>query len=174
MKLTRFNKEELETANRAFEVAEDLVSDYYKISSNVLVNSGYDIRTLSELDPREIVFGPAAQVMRYKRYTSNSFLRSQSYDLYRVCIQDHTAISILESNPDMKLFYFLLYVTTHELVHVFRFMKFSQNFTASLNEVLREETRVHEETHNILFRVDDVNIKSVFNFYDGWFTHNGG
>ena len=43
------------------------------------------------------------------------------------------------------LFSLVVYIATHELIHIVRFSKFLQNFHASPDEKQAEEKRVHEK-----------------------------
>jgi hypothetical protein len=63
---------------------------------------------------------------------------------------------------------FCLYIVTHELIHVVRFIKFLQAFDAPENEKLAEEVRVHEQTQAILKPEGISGMDSVFEFYRAW------
>ncbi len=45
---------------------------------------------------------------------------------------------------------------------------FLQNFDASKKEMVAEEKRVHEKTHQILINVNDAGLAHVFDFFDRW------
>jgi len=45
-------------------MAEELVSEYYKMSASQRLRPKYDVKTLVDLDPAEIVHGPFAQIIR--------------------------------------------------------------------------------------------------------------
>ena len=68
----------------------------------------------------------------------------------------------------IKLCPFALYIITHELIHIVRFSEFLQNFNASHEEKLAEETRVHYNTHEILKSVQLPGLSNVLKFYDKW------
>ncbi|MEA3428701.1 MAG: hypothetical protein U9Q84_05710, partial [Thermodesulfobacteriota bacterium] len=74
----------------------------------------------------------------------------------------------LKQLPDMELFPFILYIITHELIHIVRFSKFIQNFDASYKEKFAEEKRVHEKTHEILSSVKVAGLANVLKFYNKW------
>jgi hypothetical protein len=160
---------EIQTINSAVTMAEELVSNYYKLSANQWLRLNYDIQTLPDLSPEEIVDGPFAQIVRYHGQRKNTRLGTSGYDFYKICIQDHTISAALEKNG-LALFPFSLYVITHELVHIVRFKKFLQNFDASPEERLAEETRVHAITHQILIPVKVTGLAEVLEFYRNWHT----
>ncbi|MBL0732115.1 MAG: hypothetical protein JJW03_04590 [Desulfosarcina sp.] len=166
--LKKFSLKNIIVVNDAAAMAEELVSNFYKMSESQWLSRRYDIKTLADLNPDEIVSGPFAQVIRFKGQRNNRLLGSSAYDFYKICIQDHAIISTLKKFPDIKLFPFALYIITHELIHIVRFSKFLQSFDASSAEKMAEETRVHEKTGDILERVQVSGINIVLNFYKKW------
>ena len=167
-KLRKFNGKQLKIVNKAAEMAEELVSDYHKISASQWLRRRYDIKTLADLSPEEIVSGPFAQVIRYKAHPKDSCLGSAAYDFYKICLQDNSILAVISDFNAIKLCPFTLYIITHELIHIVRFSEFLQNFNASHEEKLAEETRVHNNTHEILKSVKLPGISNVLKFYDKW------
>lgn len=163
-----FNAEQIATINTAIEMAEDLVSNYYKMSANQWLRPTYDIKTRVDLSPDEIVSGPFAQIIRYKGRRDDTSLGSSTYDFYKICLQDPSVLSVLEQSQGIKLFPFSLYIVTHELIHIVRFSKFLQQFDASKAEKITEESRVHRLTHRILNTVRIPDLAAVMTFYDKW------
>ncbi len=163
-----FNREQMHLVNQAVSMAEELVSNYFKMSSNEWLRPRYDVKTLDELSPNEIVHGPYAQIIRYQGQRKGSPLGSESYDFYKICIQDHTIQATLSKSPELSLMAFCLYIVAHELIHIVRFSKFLQNFEATADEKLAEEKRVHAITHQILSEVGLPELKYVLAFYQQW------
>lgn len=163
-----FNKKQIKIVNQAAEMAEELVSDYYKLSSSQWLHRRYDIKTLADLLPEEIVSGPFAQIIRYKAHLKDSCLGSSAYDFYKICLQDNSILAAIRDFKAIKLSPFTLYIITHELIHIVRFSEFLQNFNASHEEKLEEETRVHNSTHEILKSVKLQGLSNVLKFYHKW------
>lgn len=163
-----FRPKQIRILNNAVAMAEELVSNYYKMSANQWLGPRYDIKTLAELDPEEIIDGPFAQIIRYKGRRKNSSLGSATYDFYKICMQDHTIQSTIKASPGITLFPFSLYIVTHELIHIVRFSKFLQRFDASIDERLAEEKRVHQRTQEILRPVRTAGLTRVLEFYNNW------
>lgn len=163
-----FDKEHIEVMSRAIAVAEELVSGYYKLSVSELSSVRYDFRTQKDLSEYEIVNGPLAQVLRYKANPSDLVHSAESYDFYKICIQDHRILEVIESNSELDMFGFFLYIAVHELVHVIRFFKFFQNFDASRAERLSEEKKVHGITVKILSKINSSEIRRISVFFDHW------
>ena len=163
-----FGSYQIEIINQAVAMAEELVSNNYKMSASQWLGPRYDVKTLAELKPEEIIEGPFAQIIRYKGRRKNTSLGSASYDFYKICLQDHTIQSTLEETQGVELFPFSLYIITHELIHIVRFSKFLQNFEASAEERMAEEKRVHQKTHKILQLIQIEGLKNVLEFYNDW------
>ncbi len=154
--------------NEAVAVAEELTSNAYKMSFAEWRRQRYDIKTLADLSPDEIVHGPFAQIIRYVGRRPETSLGSSRYDFYKICLQDHSILPALNEFSGLLLFPFVLYIVTHELIHVIRFTKFLQGFEASVEEKIEEEARVHEGTRAILRGDRIVGMEAVFEFYNGW------
>jgi hypothetical protein len=163
-----FDEHQIDIVNSSLQLAEELVDNFYKMSTNQWLRGRYDISTLSQLEPDEIVHGPYAQIVRYVGKYQDSPLSSKKYDFYKICLQDHTILDTMTKNPQLQLFPFCLYILVHELIHVVRFCKFLQNFEASQEEKLAEETMVHRQTRRILTQLNITGLPEVFEFYSKW------
>jgi hypothetical protein len=168
--LKKFNENQIEIINNSVALAEELVSEYYKMSASQWLRGRYDVKTLVDLTQDEIVFGPFAQIIRYEAKKKDTLLGSSTYDFYKICLQDHAILAALARTSKMQLFAFSLYILTHELIHIVRFGRFLQNFNATENEKLEEEARVHEQTFQILKSLSMPGLNEVFKFYIKWRT----
>ena len=164
-KQTTFNRAHILMVNESVAMAEELVSEFFKMSATEWLRPKYDVKTAADLSEDEIVDGPFAQIIRYEGKLKNASLGSAAYDFYKICLQDHAILSAIQNNPGLQLFSFVLYIVAHELIHIIRFSKFLQNFDASPDERLAEETRVHELTHEILSSVRIDGLSAVLQFY---------
>lgn len=164
----RFSDSQLMVVNQAVTMSEELVSNHYKMSPNEWLRPRYDVKTLVELHPTEIVDEPFAQVIRYQGRPIDATLESDAYDFYKICIQDHNILNTIERNPQLPLLAFSVYIVSHELIHIVRFSKFIQNFDASSTEKMAEEKRVHTLTHDILSQVRLPEMIQVLAFYERW------
>ena len=72
--LKKFNPEQIGVINNSVAMAEELVSNYYKMSASQWLHPKYDVKTLADLKPEEVVDGPFAQIIRYKGQRKNSSL----------------------------------------------------------------------------------------------------
>ncbi len=172
--LSTFNPDQIRVVNHSASIAEELVSNAYKLSASEWLARRYDIKTLADLAPEEVVHGPFAQIIRYRGQRTDTSLSSAAFDLYKICFQDHTILKALKKFPQLRLFPFSLYIVTHELVHIIRFTKFMQNFVATTDEKACEEIRVHQKTHDILGQACIDNLTSVLAFYSRRRACHGG
>lgn len=163
-----FHAQQILLVNDAVAMAEELVSNHYKLSAAQWLRRKYDVKTTADLLPEEIITGPFAQVIRYEGRKQNADFNSEAFDFYKICLQDHAILDALARTPSLKLFPFSLYIITHELIHIVRFTKFIQSFVATDSEKLIEEVRVHEKTRDILKPVRIPNMDAVFEFYASW------
>ena len=88
-----FSDLHLVTVNESVAMAEELVSEHYKMSASEWLRPKYDVKTRVDLSPDEIVPGPFAQVIRYEGRLENASLGSSSYDFYKICLQDHEILA---------------------------------------------------------------------------------
>jgi len=166
--LATFTADQLSVITESAAMAEELVSNHYKMSASQWLRRRYDFKTLTDLSPEEIVSGPFAQIIRYEGHKNDHSLGSANYDFYKICLQDHEILRALALSPDIRLSPFSLYVATHELIHIVRFSMFLCNFEASPAEKILEEARVHEKTRHILAMVSIPHMDYVLKFYEKW------
>jgi hypothetical protein len=168
MQRTYFSSDQLETVTRAVEMAEELVSNHYKLSSSQLRRLNYDVKTLADLSETEIVEGHFAQIVKYRLKKKAMLRESEAEDFYKICLQDHSILAALAEHPELELLSFLLYIVCHEMIHVVRFKRFLQQFDASDAEKLEEERRVHAMTREILAPLTFNGLSPVLRFYGEW------
>jgi hypothetical protein len=169
-KACHFNSQELLKVDEAVKVSEELINNYFKMSSGQWLKNRYDIKTAKDLAGHENVEGPFAQVIKYEGRKKDAPLSSSSFSFYKVCLQDCAILSTVSKTDSLFLEPFLLYILTHELIHVVRFLKFKQRYE-NRNEAdvtLDEERRVHLLTHKILQPVPILKLRQVFEFYKDW------
>jgi len=165
-----FDEQELERVDHAVVMAEELVNNFFKLSSGQWLKNRYDIKTARDLTHHERVYGPFAQVVKYEGRRKEVALGSSCFSLYRVCLQDQAILSVVAEDSVLLLDPFLLYILTHELVHVVRFLKFKHRYenTGEADLTMAEEKKVHHLTHTILHRVSIPGLSDVFVFYEKW------
>jgi hypothetical protein len=146
-----FDPRQRHEALRAFLVAEDLTGDHFALPALDSSEHPIDLRTLIDLSAHEVV--PAGALAQVARYDEHGAIASAARTLYRICVQDHAVLSRLrDERGAVSLFPLLVYVLTHELVHVVRFLRHQGPFHGSERERAAEEAIVHEITRRVLHR----------------------
>lgn len=160
----QFSNKEYGLFSDALAVAEESISDYYRLSHAAWAAYPYEVRTLAELAPREISDQALAQVLRLRQPQRPGRLRG--WDFFRICVQDHNLLGLVrrEKAGDLML-PLLTYVLAHELVHVVRFYQFQHLFEASPQEKVAEEAKVYQITNQALEKVKLPSLGQVLSMY---------
>ena len=168
-----FRQQHKEILKEAAVIAEEVTSDFFKLSGSHWRRARYDILTLEALRAEEISPHALALVAKYNGRHHDRVLQSAVFDFYRVCLQDHNILKMLEKYDDLSLFPLLVYVVTHELIHIVRFSQFLALFEAPEEGKHEEERRVHRLTQEILAPLKVRDLPPVIKYYDdklqgGW------
>ncbi|MEJ5347219.1 MAG: hypothetical protein WHS46_00830 [Desulfosoma sp.] len=145
-----FHDDEIGVLAEAIRIAEELISDHFKISTSQWKRYRYDIQSLKDLQPEEITDHAFAQIRRYAFPPHDKTLASRHGDYFKICLQDHVIRKALARDPHVDLLPLATYILTHELIHVVRFARFLQRFDVPEKERDAEEARVHGETIGLL------------------------
>jgi hypothetical protein len=145
-----FDQQEIAVLRQAIDVSEDLISDFYKISTSEWKRYRYDIQSLRDLQEEEVTDFAFAQIRRYQRCPHERLRGSEPGDYFKICIQDHVVRRAIQRDPFIHLFPLTAYIIIHELIHVIRFAKFLQRFDSTPAEQEAEENRVHALTFRLL------------------------
>lgn len=161
-----FGREELGLLAEGLSVAEDSVSDYFRLSEGFWCRHPFEVRTLAELDPAEVTPEALAQVLRLRKADARH-LRGR--DFWRICFQDHNFLKAMKREKAGELFLPLLtYVMVHELVHVVRFATFVQLFELDQKFRQAEEARVHHLSAEVLEKVRLPHLEQVLGRYENF------
>ena len=164
--LLRFSNTHMYMIAESIDLAEDLVTDYFNISPDEWRNYRYDVKTLAHLGKEEIADNAFAQICKYQCIKEEDSVPPLSFDLYRICLQDHRILSaVRRSVKRIKLKPLILYIVTHELSHVVRFNKYCKDFYASRQEKEFEEANVHSLTYEMLRSIGDQDLDRVLGHY---------
>jgi hypothetical protein len=168
-----FRQPHKELLKEAAAIAEEVISDFFKLSGSHWRRARYDILTLEALRDEEISPHALALVAKYDGRHQDRVLRSAIFDFYRVCLQDHNILKTLKKCSDLSLFPLLLYIVTHELVHIVRFSQFLALFETPEEGKQEEERQVHRLTQQILAPLKIRDLPPVIKYYDndlqgGW------
>jgi len=167
MTFQSFDGEDLHTLGEALAIAEDKTGDYYKFSFLQWKKHHYDVKTLSSLNSNEIVHHAFALLNKGSRVLTGYDSKTKKRDFYFICLQDHQILTALKRDKNISLLPLLVYIFTHELVHVVRFCNFLQRFEISDKVKEREERIVHETTFGILRDLSLAKLDYILESYQG-------
>ncbi len=161
MERVPFEAGEIGVLAKAIEISEELISDFYKITTSEWKRYRYDIQSLKDLAEEEITDFAFAQIRRYLRRPGERTRGSEPGDFFKICIQDHVIRRAVERDPHIRLLPLTTYVVIHELIHVVRFARFLQRFDSTPAEQEAEEMRVHALTFELLQKPKLENLPEV-------------
>jgi len=150
VKAYSFEDEDISTLRDALAIAEDEIGDFYKFSFAQWRRHHYDVKTLSSLKGNEIVANAFALLNKGSRIIRGFESKTKKRDFYYICLQDHQILKALRSDNNLQLLSLLVYILTHELVHIVRFCNFLERFEITGNDRIKEEKIVHKTTFDIL------------------------
>ena len=145
-----FEFEEIAVLRQSIDISEELISNFYKLSTSEWKRYRYDIQSLKDLNEEEITDMAFAQIHRYLRHPQHRMRGSEPSDFFKICLQDHVIRNALRRDAHIQLPALAVYIVTHELIHVVRFARFLQRFDATQAEREAEEGRVHALTYTLL------------------------
>ncbi|MBW2047101.1 MAG: hypothetical protein JRJ09_01045 [Deltaproteobacteria bacterium] len=167
VQMAPFKQDELLILSDALDIAEDATGDFFKLSTGQWKRYCYDVKTLSSLTMGEISDSALAVLSKGRRILEDFELKTKDRDFYFICLQDHLILRALKRDRHLSLLPFLVYILTHELVHIVRFCNFFQRFDAKEKERLEEEERVHSTTFEILKDFSLLKLDYVLDSYQG-------
>jgi len=145
-----FEEKNIESLSEALDIAEDKTGDYYKFSFCQWKRHHYDVKTLMSLAEDEISSYAFALLNKSSRVIERYESKTKTRDFYFICLQDHRILNALRRDSNLTLLSILVYIFTHELVHIVRFCNFFQRFDISGQGKEKEERLVHATTYEIL------------------------
>ena len=145
-----FKEHELRILSDALDISEDAIGEYYKFSTAQWKRHLYDVKTLSSLRKDEICQHAFAEVASSGLAPPFYQTGTKKRDFYFICIQDHIVLNALRRDKKLSLLPLLVYVCTHELIHIVRFCSFFTGFEVPITRREEEEKIVHAITFEIL------------------------
>ena len=163
--MASFKKNDLTVVSDALEIAEDATGNFYKFSLEQWKRHRYDVKTRVSLKTEGMSTSALAVLFKGMQMVDDFGPRTKSRDFYFICLQDHSILEVLKRDRYLALFPLLIYVFTHELVHIVRFCNFYQRFDVSEKSRFREEEIVHKTTFEILKDFSLPNLNYVLDSY---------
>jgi hypothetical protein len=143
-----FNPIEKKIIYSALVEAADYLREFYCFSPREWFNHCYDLKT--ELDggincSSQKAF---AEVKQYTPTQENFSLFPK--ERYQICLFDKNILRTLWKQSKMEFYPFMVYILTHELVHVARFCQNLHPFDCDQESLEKEEEKVNQLTQQVL------------------------
>lgn len=167
---TCFDKKQRRFVGEALETAEALAQNHFQVDLDDLDRFPYDLLTLVHLQGLEKTPKALAQVCKYA-YRKKT---SEEKAFYRICLQDDRILQTVQADLATPLKPLLLYVITHEVIHVVRFSLDPQRFHLAPRERDMEERVVHRTTCQVLKGLKDPWMEILLERYRPWCENPAG
>ena len=143
-----FNSTEKRIIYSALEEAAQYLSKFYCFSPREWFNYCYDLQT--ELDGTVDNYNKNAfaEVRQYTPPLKNLSLFPK--ERYQICLFDQNILQTLWAYPDLEFYPFMIYILTHELIHIARFCQDFHPFECDEESLQREEQKVNRLTRQVL------------------------
>jgi len=148
MQTRYFHPDHVKVLDEAISISEDVISDYFSISSDHWVRNPYEVRTLRDVSSWEYPGDAFAHLVRYGKNITQKQSGQDIREFYRICLHDHNILDQTSGGKRERLFPFLIYVITHEFVHIMRFSRYFCH--PDFDDRNEEEQKVHLATQDIL------------------------
>ena len=162
-----FDKKQCHWVGEVLEIAETLVANDFQVDLEDAERFPYDLQTLASLRHREKTRRALAQVCKYE-YQNKKLLREGRKEFYRICLQDDKILETVRAEGRSLLRPLLLYVVTHELIHVIRFSIEPKKFFLQSKDKRIEERNVHCKTYELLRSFRDPQVDRLLERYRPW------
>ena len=144
-----FNGQQRDWVGEVLGTAETLVGGHFRIDLADPERFPYDVRTLAALRRQEKTRKALAQVCKYEVRREKEVARPGRREFYRICLQDDKILNAIETEPPEMLKPLLLYVITHEIIHVARFsLEPGRFYLETQRKSHRGEIRPSEDVRN--------------------------
>jgi len=161
-----FSPAEISFINKTFSQAEKLAEKHFHLNSEHWKTHRYDVKTLAYLEEHEVNNRAFAHLCKYDYEKEEGVDNKKRFHFYRICLQDDRILNAVERGSSfIKLIPLMLYIATHELIHVVRFNRGEGDFDAPVGEKIQEEEKVHSITRNILQPIADNNLNLVLDCF---------
>ncbi|MBN2061634.1 MAG: hypothetical protein JW882_14585 [Deltaproteobacteria bacterium] len=166
--ISRFFKENgMITLAEALDIAEDRIGNYYKFSLGQWKRHRYDIKTQEFLTEDEITKFAFALLNKCTNITDVFESKTKQKDFYFICLQDTQILNAVKRDKNLRLLPLLVYIFTHELVHIVRFSSYFQRYEAPVEDREEEEKIVHAITYEILKKISLPKLDYILESYQG-------
>jgi hypothetical protein len=143
-----FNTTEKKIVYLALEEAADYLRRFYCFSPREWFNYCYDVKTELEVPVENSNKNAFAEVRKYTPILKK--MSTFPKERYHICLFDQNILGTLWKRPDLEFYPFMIYVLTHELIHIARFCQRFHPFECDNATLEKEEQKVDKLTQQVL------------------------
>ncbi len=154
----------LSILSEAVSLSEEIISDRFGLTTEYWLKNPFEVKTLKDEWPVRLPKGVFAHLEKYGNNWYEKFFGKDTQCLYKVLIVDYRVLKVTGGNNTIMM-PFLLYIMTHELIHMVRFSRFE--CAVCIEDKTEEEDKVHLLTESVLSRVKMANLDLVIDFFNG-------
>ena len=156
----RFDPFQLRLVGEATGDSHRHLARFYRYAPREFFHFSYEVATEEDILPEQLKTGVFAEILSYQR-------PDWPRDFFRVHLFDHPILGALGSRSEVPALYpFVLYILTHELIHVSRLSRIDLQ-DALPAERRREEETVHRLTREVLAPAASPGLRQVTELYRG-------
>ncbi|HPD60764.1 MAG TPA: hypothetical protein PKV48_03275 [Thermodesulfobacteriota bacterium] len=143
-----FNPIEKKIIYSALDEAADYLREFYCFSPREWFNYCYDVQTELEGEVNCSQKKAFAEVQKCIPPPEKASVFQK--ERYQICLFDHNILRTLWKQSNMEFYPFMVYILTHELVHVARFCQNLHPFECDQESLQKEEEKVNQLTQQVL------------------------
>ncbi len=159
-----FQQAHLEILSNTVALSEEIISDCFGLTTDYWLRNPFEVRTLKDEKRMTLPRGVYAHLEKYGNDWREKFYGKDTRCLYRIVVLDPRVLETT-GGREAVIRPFLLYIMTHELIHVVRFSRFE--CAVSVEDKTEEEGKVHLLTQSVLKGVKIPNLDLVVDFFKG-------
>jgi len=143
-----FNPTEKQIIYSALEESAAYLSEFYCFAPREWFNHCYDLKTELEAKLDRFNRSAFAEVVQYTPTLKD--LSPFPKERYHICLFDRKILTTLWRYPGLEFYPFMIYILTHELIHIARFCQDFHPFECDEESLQREEQKVNRLTRQVL------------------------
>ncbi len=155
---SRFDEFQHRLVHQATTESSAHLNRFYRYAPREFFNFSYDVLTEQDIPPTSLKDGVFAETISYTH-------GSTPKDFYRIHLFDHSILLAVATRTNAPALYpFLLYILTHELIHISRLSRLGLENPSDEERECEEET-VHRLTRDVLAPESSFPLEQVADLY---------
>ncbi len=155
---SRFDDFQRNLVHQATRESSDHLNRFYRYAPREFFHFSYDVLTERDIPVAALKKGVFAETISYTH-------RNTPEEFYRIHLFDHPILMAVSTRTSAPALYpFMLYILTHELIHISRLSRLALENPSDKERQLEEET-VHRLTRDVLAPLGSFPLEQVADLY---------